>query len=412
MRILMIYPEPDQDKRPRFGFSYEMLTIATILHKQHTVTIRDYSCQKIDWTTFSDDIDRKKYDLILLECDSFALKRSENLIQAKKILSLIQRRVPVIVYGNYSYITQKQFDMANYTIIHNDINEIIALINQIDSAHPIPFIDDFNVIPHIDRRLLMSIDYYKENAASTLLQTAKGCENSCIFCQRKGWQKHYVPHSIEYVLEELWVLRTQNYHNIWIIDENFTFDLRRAKQLLNAIYQEQLMDGFRFFISSWANIDKDFLDLAKKCNVRIISFGIESGSKDILRFYRKNINIDYVPELIRYANSIGLFTVGNFILGAPMETDETIDQTFSLIRSCEFDQINIKILDYMIGSELYESLPQLYKIESHVFSCAESGLTSFPLKEMICRRDAFIKQYYMEHKEIIAKKIFQYGYPY
>lgn len=303
-------------------------------------------------------------------------------------------------------------DMANYTIIHNDINEIIALINQIDSAHPIPFIDDFNAIPHIDRRLLMSIDYYKENAASTLLQTAKGCENSCIFCQRKGWQKHYVPHSIEYVLEELRVLRTQNYHNIWIIDENFTFDLRRAKQLLNAIYQEQLMDGFRFFISSWANIDKDFLDLAKKCNVRIISFGIESGSKDILRFYRKNINIDYVPELIRYANSIGLFTVGNFILGAPMETDETIDQTFSLIRSCEFDQINIKILDYMIGSELYESLPQLYKIESHVFSCAESGLTSFPLKEMIRRRDAFIKQYYMEHKEIIAKKIFQYGYPY
>ena len=95
-----------------------------------------------------------------------------------------------------------------------------------------------------------------------------------------------------------------------------------------------------------------------------------------------------------------------------METDETIDQTFSLIRSCEFDQINIKILDYMIGSELYESLPQLYRIESHVFSCAESGLTSFPLKEMIRRRDAFIKQYYMEHKEIIAKKIFQYGYPY
>ena len=60
------------------------------------------------------------------------------------------------------------------------------------------------------------------------------------------------------------------------------------------------------------NIDEEFLDLAKQCNIKIISFGIESGNKEILRFYRKNINIDEVPSIIRYANSLGIFTVGNF----------------------------------------------------------------------------------------------------
>lgn len=86
------------------------------------------------------------------------------------------------------------------------------------------------------------------------------------------------------------------------------------------------------------------LDLAKQCNIKIISFGIESGNKEILRFYRKNINIDEVPSIIRYANSLGIFTVGNFIIGAPMESESTITETFDLIKECEFDQINIKTL--------------------------------------------------------------------
>lgn len=51
-----------------------------------------------------------------------------------------------------------------------------------------------------------------------------------------------------------------------------------------------------------------------------------------------------MPSIIRYANSLGIFTVGNFIIGAPMESESTITETFDLIKECEFDQINIKTL--------------------------------------------------------------------
>ena len=42
MNVLVIYPKPDKAKKPRFGFSYEMLLIATILSKYHQVGIKDY----------------------------------------------------------------------------------------------------------------------------------------------------------------------------------------------------------------------------------------------------------------------------------------------------------------------------------------------------------------------------------
>ena len=412
MNILMVYPKPDVDKHARFGFSYEMMTIASVLQKYHSVTVRDYSCQKYDSASFSAEIAQERFDLLLLECDSFALKRSENLDHAHRIISLCKGRLPVIAYGNYCYITKKPFGDADHTICENDINAVLDQINQLDKTVKMPCNYTYDQLPYIDRRHLLSADYFKTNWENTLLQRAKGCENTCIFCQRKGWQAHYIPHTDEYVLGELRFLRAQGYKNIWIIDENFTFKLTRAKRLLSKILQAELMEGMRFFISSWANIDHEFLDLAARCNVRIISFGIESACQEILDFYRKNINIERVPDLIQYANKVGIFTVGNFILGAPMETDSSIRSTFSLIERCGFDQVNIKTLDYMIGSELYDRLPDTFLDRDHVFASSENGLTNYTIEEMVRRKKDFLKQYYTRHKPVIAKKIEQYGIPY
>ena len=82
-------------------------------------------------------------------------------------------------------------------------------------------------------------------------------------------------------------------------------------------------------ISSWTNIDFEFLKLAKKANISIISMGIESANEEILDFYRKKINLEQTKELIAFADSIGIYMVGNFIIGAPMETFKTISNTFN-----------------------------------------------------------------------------------
>ena len=233
-----------------------------------------------------------------------------------------------------------------------------------------------------------------------------------MFCQRKGWQSCYLPHSDDYVLGEIREIKNKSYQNIWVTDENFTFSLSRAKRLLKKIIHANLHENLRFFISSWANIDEEFLDLAKKSNVKIISFGIESGSREILKYYRKNININKVPGIIQYANSIGIFTVGNFIIGAPTETEDTINETFALIKKCEFDQINIKNLDYMIGSALYESLNDELKTEDHIFACLENGLNNFRLDDIKKRKDTFLLEYYQLHRPVIEEKIRIYGTPY
>lgn len=95
-----------------------------------------------------------------------------------------------------------------------------------------------------------------------------------------------------------------------------------------------------------------------------------------------------------------------------METENTINETFELIKQCEFDQINIKNLDYMIGSTLYESLDKELKKEDHVFACQENGLNKFPLDEIKKIKCDFQTEYYNMHRTIIENKISLYGTPF
>lgn len=412
MNVLLIYPKPDMYKKPRFGFSYNLLLIATVLSFYHNVKIKDYSCEKFDKCWLIKQMKEKQFELVLIECDSFALKRSENVLNTKEILSIFKGHIPSIVYGNYCCIKKKKFEDATRTVSINNINAIIDCINELGFAPKMSNINEYDQLPYIDRKLLLNIDYYKENSSSTLLQTSIGCENTCIFCQRKGWQDHYIAHSDEYVLNELDIIKKDNFKNVWITDENFSFNLSRAKNLLRKITHKKVTEGMNLFISSWANIDFEFIDLCVKSNVKIVSFGIESGSEKILKFYRKNIKISRIPEIVNYANEKGIFTVGNFILGAPMESEETVFETFNLIKKCNFDQVNIKTLDYMIGSELYNSLDAKYKVQDHVFSCLENGLTKFKLEELKTMKEKFLRSYYLSHKKRLFEKINKYGQPY
>lgn len=415
--IMIIYPKPNECKNPRFGFSYDMLIIATVLDKEgNNVYLKDFSCEAYNLDSFCAEIIDKKISFVLIEFDSFALKRSENYIHGLELIHVIKKaneQVTVIAYGHYCYILKKDICGADITIKENSFNIIFDAINNTDKiVNKIPLVSDFDSLPKVNRALLKQIDYYEQNSKSTLVQTAVGCENSCIFCQRKGWQERFQTHSDQYVLDEFKLLQEHGFINIWITDENFTFNLSRAKRILQLLINNKVTDGMKISISSWSNIDIEFLNLAKQSNIKTISLGIESGNQDILNYYRKNIDLKKTKSVVRYANEIGIFTIGNFIIGAPLESYDTINDTFKFIRECEFDQVNIKTLDYMMGSELYTSVKDKAQGRTHLFACSENGTSIFSLKEISGIKNRFLKEYNVENKERMELKIMRSGTPY
>ncbi|MCK4764689.1 MAG: B12-binding domain-containing radical SAM protein [Candidatus Aminicenantes bacterium] len=427
--ILLIYPCPGEIKHWRFGFSLKLLYLSAILKQagHRVIDYLDYSIEKYDPEKFHTLA--AGAEVLIIEFDAFPLKRTINIEHGETLVKLTREKFPckkIIVFGYDFALFPRSLENADFTLTGEPEKNILPVVDIVlckkrcSGTFEPQVLENLDELPFPDRDLLTpfaetggSIISEPHLPRSTLIETSRGCLGRCRFCQRRGWSRGFRAHSVDYVAREFAAIAGKNYRNIWISDDNFTYDLKRAKAILKVLDEKKLTRRKKIALSSWANIDEEFLELARSAGVSIISFGVESADEDILKFYEKHIDLKKLRDLIRKADRIGLYTVGNFIFGAPMESEATIEKTFAYIRETPFDQLNLKILDYMAGSELYNSLPpHLSENSRHVFACRENGLNRFPLRYLGEKLAHFRREFALSRQERLKAKIGSFGPPY
>lgn len=427
LKILLVYPRPEVIKNWRFGYSLSLLRLAAVLKNAgHIIKYIDF-CE----STIEDDFflsEAGKAEIIIIELDSFPLKRSSNaehgLILAKLIKNYCENKF-IIMMGNDCILEPGQRPFSDYIFDTEPEWRITHVIESYIQNKVIPVFnadleEKLDILPFPDRSIVSefaahggSINHKPNLAKSTLIQTSRGCLNTCSFCQRKGWFSKYREHSVEYTLREFALLSSEGFQNVWIADDNFSFHIDRAKRILTELRRENDAKNMKLSLSSWVHIDEYFLDAAAAAGVSIISFGVETTNPAIMHFYKKKIEIAHVDKIIRYADNIGIYTVGNFIIGAPMETESSIKSTLQFAMEVPFDEVNVKILDYMAGSDLYSGLPaSLKRGKKHLFACKENGLNDFYLSQLRNIISIFNKDFSERRADKICKKIEKYGPPY
>lgn len=396
MRILLTYPTPDVCKDYRFGYSLLLLYVASALREHgHDIGLLDYSCERFTEESFR--IAMSDVDILLMEIDAFPLKRSTNIRSAEKIAAVAKEcapMVPILAIGKQCTLLGKPISFADTTISGDSETFVCEIVERLDrksykSYYNAGTISELDKLPVPAYDLLSSNQIGGQTVSrdmhlqpSGLMETARGCPGVCTFCQRKGWSHGVQYFSMERVLSVFRTLVASGIRNIWIVDENFGADLSRAKELLRRLSETNDRSKVRLSISSWVQIDKEFLELAYDAGVSIISFGIESVTRRNQDFYRKRIDTEKTREILAYADKIGLYTVGNFIIGSPYDTEQTIAENLSYAMDSGLDIVNIKILDYMIGAELHQKLPSHLRGQIDVHACRELGLCKFSRVEL------------------------------
>jgi len=87
--ILLVYPAPEEFKERRFGFSLDLLYIASLLKQagHKIVNYLDYSIDSFEPDKFRQNVD--KADVVILEFDTFPLKRAMNIPHGQQLVDLI-----------------------------------------------------------------------------------------------------------------------------------------------------------------------------------------------------------------------------------------------------------------------------------------------------------------------------------
>lgn len=218
-------------------------------------------------------------------------------------------------------------------------------------------IADLNFLPEPDRsdlpinKYIPSSKWFNRSPFMTVM-TSRGCPNNCIFCSSIfGRATRF--RSPQNVLAEIKNLISDfGIKEIIFYDDTFTLNKSRIHELCDLFIQNKL-DITWGCLSRVDRVDEELLKKMKKAGCHLMCYGIESGSEEMLKVMRKNINLRQAEEAIRQTKKAGINTSASFVFGVPGETKETMQKTidFSLKINLLFAQF-YRVIPYP-GTDLF-----------------------------------------------------------
>jgi anaerobic magnesium-protoporphyrin IX monomethyl ester cyclase len=254
-------------------------------------------------------------------------------------------------------------------------------------------IDDLDSIPFPSRQLVKKYTYgigYNPNFKKgefTSIITSRGCPFSCRFCSRGSISmKKYMTRSTEDILEEIREIVKMGFRYVAFVDDCFLADKKQVNEIFESIIKENIQLKFYITAARADSADEKLYRKLKQAGVVFIQFGLESGNQDVLDFYKKNTSVEQIKYAVTLSNTVGFYTVGSFIFGAPFETEQHLKNTITFAKTLPLVSVSFVPLKYMAGSELwYDAVEKgLIAPEEYVVSAdKQRGLGLFTKKELI-----------------------------
>jgi len=195
-------------------------------------------------------------------------------------------------------------------------------------------IQDLETIPRPARHLL-PVSRYQALGFPVSIITSRGCPYQCIFCQGR----RMVGHRVRYrnpmsVVDEIEEVLAYGFTRINVADDLFLSNKARARVICQEILRRDLRFGWSAFVR--VNImDADVLRLMREAGCDSVSFGIETGSPEMLKRIRKRITLDQGRRAAEICREVGLTPHASFMVGLPGESPETLRQTQAYADSLE-----------------------------------------------------------------------------
>ncbi len=224
---------------------------------------------------------------------------------------------------------------------------------------------DLNKLPPLDYSLVDVKKYAALSKGSVYtmrtpvlgIMSSRGCPGDCVYCTvRAVWGKTWRGKSAVKTVDELELLHnTYGINEIGFLDDSAAVNKKRWGEICDEIIKRKL--DIRWTtpngIAHWT-LDKRLIKKMKKAGCYRITFGIESGNKDIREYIHKTHSLSQAKELIQYANKIGMWTICTHILGFPYETKEQMLDTIKFAKHSGTDFAAFFTLSPQPTSPVYE----------------------------------------------------------
>jgi hopanoid biosynthesis associated radical SAM protein HpnJ len=186
------------------------------------------------------------------------------------------------------------------------------------------------------------------------LYTSRGCPAQCTFCL---WPQTLSGHpwrtrSADAVAREMAKAKE---HWPWVREFFFdddTFNIQKARTIDLCSKLKPL--GLTWSCTSRVTTDYETLKAMKEAGCRLLIVGYESGDPQILKNIKKGATVERARQFTKDCKKLGLVIHGDFILGLPGETHETIRRTIDFAKEMDCETIQVSVAHAYPGTEFYD----------------------------------------------------------
>src|ERR1700693_1061333 len=262
------------------------------------------------------------------------------------------------------FICRKEFDYSVYEFANGKpLEEILGISYRKDGAvvhNPDrPQIQDLDALPHVTDVYHRDLDPRRYTVPFLLypyvsLYTTRGCPAQCTFClwpqttSGHAWRKR----STDDVAREM--AKAKAYWP-WVKEFFFsddTFNIQKARTVELCAKLKPL--NLTWSCTSRVTTDFETLKAMKEAGCRLLIVGYESGDQQILKNIKKGATIDMAERFTANCKKLGLLIHGDFIIGLPGETRQSIQKTIDFAKRLDTETIQVSIAHPYPGTEFFD----------------------------------------------------------
>jgi hopanoid biosynthesis associated radical SAM protein HpnJ len=262
------------------------------------------------------------------------------------------------------FVVRKEFDYAVCEFAQGKPLEEILGISYLKNGLVVhtpdrPEIQDLDSLPHVTEIYRRDLDVTKYNVPFLLypyvsLYTTRGCPAQCTFClwpqtlSGHPWRKRSTDDVAREVAKakEFW----PDVREFFFDDDTFNIQKVRTVELCAKLKPLKLT----WSCTSRVTTDYETLKAMKEAGCRLLIVGYESGDPQILKNIKKGATVERARQFTKDCHKLGLVVHGDFILGLPGETHDTIRNTVAFAKELDVETIQVSVAHAYPGTELYD----------------------------------------------------------
>jgi len=259
------------------------------------------------------------------------------------------------------FVVRREFD---YPVVE------FAWGKKLDEIAGISFRKDGRIVHNPDRpqiedldALPFAVDVYKRDLDITrynipylkhpyvAFYTSRGCPALCTFClwpqtmSGHPWRTRGIPNVVEEVKRCLEYFPQAK--EIFFDDDTFPWAKDRTIALCKALKPLK----FTWSCNSRVTAGYETLKAMKEAGCRLLIVGFESGDQDILNNIKKGATVEQARQFMKHCRKLGLVVHGDFQVGLPGETLETIEKTMQFAMELDPETIQVSMSHPYPGTE-------------------------------------------------------------